>query len=491
MLAPLVVLLGLLPATAATLPDDIDALAESASALRGASWGAKAVATATGAVVYEHNADHYFLPASNAKLFSTALALRRLGPEHRFETLIVADAEPDGDGAIAGDLRLIGGGDPTLSAREYPYREGSVRGDPLGPVEELAAQLVERGVRRVDGDIVGDDSAYAWEPYPDGWGAEDTAWDYGAPVGALIIHDNAFRLSVLPGSGAGQPARLLLNPPVDYYQFRNRVRTVSEGETNVWVEWPAGSREITVWGTIRPGDGRAKLLAVRDPADYGAWVLADALRRRGVEITGEPRARHRSIHEAPEAWHRNGEPPAGTVLARRESPPLFEILQVINKVSLNLHAEILLPEVGRVRRKDGTRAAGLAEMTRFLAEAGVGSREFDFEDASGLSRLNVVTPDATVKLLSYMFLSEDRDGWIETLAAGGSDGTLDYRFRGSSLAGRVHAKTGTLTHVTALSGYADSRTHGTIAFSIFVNNHTSSSASVRAVLDRMVRLLLE
>jgi D-alanyl-D-alanine carboxypeptidase/D-alanyl-D-alanine-endopeptidase (penicillin-binding protein 4) len=130
-------------------------------------------------------------------------------------------------------------------------------------------------------------------------------------------------------------------------------------------------------------------------------------------------------------------------------------------------------------------------LKEFLAEAGVRANEFHIEDGSGLSRLNLVTPAATVKLLSYMYLSEDRDGWIETLPAGGEDGTLNYRFRGASLAGRVHAKTGTLTGVTALSGYADSRAHGMLAFSFYVNNHTASSASVRVFLDHAVQLLLE
>jgi len=492
-LATVVVLLGLLPLSAtAQLADQIEALAGSSPALRGAFWGAKVIDVETGETIYEHSPDHYFVPASNAKLFATALALRRLGPDHRFETLIVADAEPDAEGTISGDLRLIGGGDPTMSSREYPYQGDSASGNGLAPLEALAESLADKGVRLVPGDIVGDDTAYPWEPYPDGWAMDDTIWDYGAPVSALALHDNYFRLSILPARRLGEPARLVVRPPTEYYHFRNGVETMAQGVTAVSIDWPLGSREISVGGAILPGEGRAKLLAIRDPAHYAAWVLKEALERRGIPVQGEPKALHRRIDEVPDGGE--GSAPArvqGVILARRQSPPLIEILQVTNKLSLNLHAELMLHEVGRSRRGNGSREAGLAELRSFLAEAGVDVRAYDLEDASGLSRLNLVTPSATVQLLRYMYLSEDRDGWVNTLAVGGSDGTLEHRFRGDAVAGRVHAKTGTMTHVGALSGYADSHSRGAVAFSLYVNNYTASDGAARSFLDSVVRVILE
>jgi len=482
-LGTLVLLAALLVVPAgAQLAEKIDAIAESARALQGAFWGAKVVNIETGETVYEHNPDHYFVPASNAKLYTTALALRRLGPDHRFVTVVSAAAEPDSEGVIDGDVRLVGGGDPTLSSREYPFDDDAPAGDALAPVEEFARQLAEMGVRIIRGDIVGDNTAYPWEPYPEGWALDDTFWDYGAPVSALALHDNFFRLSVFPAQRVGESARLAVRPPTDYYRIVNRIRTVAQGETIVEVDWPFGSREINVRGTILPGEGRDRLLAIRDPAHYAAWVFQEALERHGIVVEGAPRARYRSADES-------APPSDGVVLARRESPPLFEIVQVINKLSQNLHAELLLHEVGLVRSGDSSREAGLRELRAFLAAAGVPEESYEFEDASGLSRLDLVTPAGTAQLLRYMYLSEDRDGWLETLPIGGADGTLEHRFNGT--AGLIRAKTGTMSHVSALSGYVDSHSAGTLAFSILVNNYTASDAAVRSFMDRVVRVILE
>ncbi len=477
---------------AAPPADRIAALAARSPIARQAFWGAKVVDAETGQTVYERNADKLFVPASNVKLFTTALALERLGPDHHFCTRVLAVGSLDAEGNLDGDLCLVGGGDPTLSARAIPYRKGPVRGDPLGPLEQLADAVVEAGVRRIGGDVIGDDRLYVWEPYPPGWAQEDIYWEYGAPVSALTLHDNSFRLIVRPGPRAGAPGRISLNPPVEYYSIHNHVRTVSRGDASVHIEWPPGSAELHVWGSIRRrSGGRAKLLAIRDPAHYAAWALARALRERGVAIGGEVRARHRWMRDVTD-FRRAAAPLEirGAELARRSSPPLFEILKIVNKDSQNLHAELVLREVGRVRRNIGSRAAGLAELGEFLAGAGIRKTEFHFEDGSGLSREDLVTPSAITRLLVYMYLSQDRDGWLDVLPVGGEDGTLSYRFRGAA-AGRVLAKTGTLSHVSALSGYLQTRDGGMLAFSILVNNYDAPAAAARKFIDQVVQALLD
>jgi D-alanyl-D-alanine carboxypeptidase/D-alanyl-D-alanine-endopeptidase (penicillin-binding protein 4) len=183
--------------------------------------------------------------------------------------------------------------------------------------------------------------------------------------------------------------------------------------------------------------------------------------------------------------------PPGVLLIEQESPPLHEILQVVNKVSQNLHAELTLREVGRVTRNVGSRAAGLAELSKFLAEIGVGKASYNFEDASGLSTMNLVSPAALVRLLHHMYLSEDRDGWLELMPIGGEDGTLDYRFRSPATHGRVRAKTGTLTGVSALSGYLDTASGRKLAFSIMLNNYNTKSRPAREFIDAVVRELLK
>src|SRR5207245_1462123 len=165
---------------------------------------------ATGKTLYELNPDHFFVPASNTKLFSTALALNRLGAEFTFQTRVVADAAPDANGRIAGALRLIGGGDPNLSGRAVPYQKGpgagSMGGNALAAIEDLADQIAARGVKRVDGGIVGDDTWYVWEPYAVGWSVDDPQSDDGPPISALTLTDNVLTLAIHPAPAAGEPA---------------------------------------------------------------------------------------------------------------------------------------------------------------------------------------------------------------------------------------------------------------------------------------------
>jgi D-alanyl-D-alanine carboxypeptidase/D-alanyl-D-alanine-endopeptidase (penicillin-binding protein 4) len=471
-------------AAAQPLEQRIQRLLESSSGAQRAFWGIVVFDLEKDAPLVQINANRFFVPASNTKLFTTALGLARLGPEHRFRTTVVALRAPDSAGRVAGDLCLIGGGDPILSARAVPYQKGPIVGNPLQAIEELADQVVARGVRRIEGDLVGDDSAYLWEPYPDGWAENDALWEYGAPVSALVINDNAFTLTLRP---AGHRVELSLSPPLEYYSIDNRVRAGPGLERRIRIERLAGSRQLRLWGTMAAEDpaGAERLLALDDPALYSAFALADALSRRGVAISGRPAARHRFANQDTLA------PPGGVELARRTSPPLIELLRIIDKVSQNLHAELVLREVARVRRSIGSREAGLEESRQFLAEAGVEETGYRFEDGSGLSRLNLVTAHTVVRLLRHMYRSPHREAWLGLLPVGGEDGTLNNRFDGNPAARRIRAKTGTLSHVSALSGYADSPSRGRLAFSILVNNYNAPASEIRDVIDRIGLLLTE
>jgi D-alanyl-D-alanine carboxypeptidase/D-alanyl-D-alanine-endopeptidase (penicillin-binding protein 4) len=453
-----------------------------------ANWGVQVVKLNEEAtVLYRRNADRYFTPASNTKLYSTALALLRLGPDYRFETVVGTAASID-NGRIAGDLVLVGGGDPSMSWRAYPFVKGpsTVQRPPLTAIEELAAAIVDRGIRRIDGGIVGDDTRWPHSPYPEGWAFDDGVWEYGSPTSALTINDNAIKLTVEPGPEAGSLARLTLLPALEYYWIDNRVVTQEGGRLEV-ARMP-GSRQLRLTGRISPrSSGRVELLAIEDPAHYAAFALHDALTRRGVSIGEAPSARHRAED------HPYVDPLPTTVLARRQSPPLSEILQVVNKVSQNLHAEMILRETAFRIRREGTASAGVEELRLLLASIGVEKDAVDFRDGSGMSRLALTTPETTIRLLRHMWNSPHRDLWAATLPVGGEDGTLENRFQVKRRPGQprypdasaVRAKTGTLTHVTALSGYIRSKTHGPVAFSIMVNNTTARSSEIRAAVDRI------
>ena len=458
--------------------------------LAGASMGLEVVRLSDGKILYQNNSGHWFVPASNMKLFTSALALVRLGPDFRFKTEIVAGQPIDAAGLLAGDLALVGGGDPSLSGRSYPYQyqPGAGPSYSFRAIEELADQLIARGLKRVDGDIVGDDRRYVWEPRPGGWSTDDAEWEYGAPVSALVLDDNSFGLTLRPGARDGDLAQVWLKPAFEYFSIDNRVRTAAGGERKVEIE--RAGQQVHLRGVLPARDpGMTELLAIDDPAQYAAEVLRDALERRGVAIHGQAVARHRFADESADEPRAASEPPV--VLASRASPTLAELLQVTDKVSQNLHAEVMLREVSFLKKQPGSREAGLAELQEFLREIGAAKDCCQFTDGSGLSRGTLVTPAAVVRLLAYMYKSSYRDVWLSLLPIAGADGTLATRFEDHPEARAIHAKTGSLAHVRAMSGYVTVPGHEPLAFSLLVNNATAPGPEVRRAIDRMVLALVE
>lgn len=458
-------------------------LAELLSSTPGAArthWGVQVVQVETGATLAELNAQQYFVPASNLKLYSGALALMRLGADYRFSTSIRRDAN--------GDLRLVGGGDPSMSARAYPYAKGPDPGQPLAAIEAMADALVAQGLKQVAGDVVGDDSRWVWSPYPEGWAVDDTIYESGAPVSALTLNDNTMDVTVTPGAAVGDLARLTWKPALEYFAIDNRVVTeAGERQLELFRDGPGQLRLV---GRIAPGGpGRTITVAVDDPAQFAATALYDALTRRGVVIRGRPLARHR-------APSRNGSPSSradeGELLWQRQSPPLSELLGVLEKVSQNLHAEMILREVAWQTAGDGALGTGLAELKKLLGEIGIAPDDYDLRDGSGLSRMSLVTPQTTVKLLQYLHQSPHRGLWLNVLPVGGVDGTLENRFKSKGLPARdrargelVRAKTGSLAHINALAGFIESKTHGRLAVAIMANSSQVPSAEIRAAIDKL------
>jgi len=290
-------------------------------------------------------------------------------------------------------------------------------------------------------------------------------------------------------------AALSLLPPIEFYRIDNRVRTVAAGgERHIYFQRTPGSRDAQLWGAIPLRDrGQDLPIGVEDPAQFAAQALGTALERRGVAVGGSAIAEHlfpdalADLEQAPEPA-----PPAGVELARRVSAPLIEDLRITAKVSQNLHAELALRAVGRARRHVGSFEAGMAEMKTFLAEAGIDPAGYALMDGSGLSRLDLVTPSTVVRLLRHMYHSPVRDPWISILPVAARDGTLSARFGATAAAGRVYAKTGTLSHVSALSGYLQRPDATWVAFSVLVNNYGGrSTAEIRGVIDRICNLILE
>jgi serine-type D-Ala-D-Ala carboxypeptidase/endopeptidase (penicillin-binding protein 4) len=440
--------------------------------------GVEVVSLESKKILFKYNDDFLFMPASNMKVLTTALALLRLGPDYRFTTRLLR--EP------SGDLVLAGSGDPSISGRVYPYSKDSGSGPPLRALEALADRAVAAGLTRVDGDVVGDDRLYPYAPYPPSWTEDDKIREYGAPVSALTVNDNTIAITIQPGAEPGDPATVSLSPAIEYYAIDNRVVTVGKGGgARIRISRVQNSRQLLLWGSIPVGHfAFGESLAVDDPALFAAQALYDALARRGVTITGKAVARHRAVSD-------DYDPGPSIELASRVSPPLVDLLQVTAKTSQNLHAELMLREVGRVSRFMGTREAGLEEMAALFKEAGASAGDARVEDGSGLARNVMVAPRLMTRILAYLYASKYREAFISLFPIGGEDGTLKNRMKDSPAADEIHAKTGTLSRAIALSGYVDSKTRGWLAFSIIVNSFTAPPSDVRKWIDKIALELTE
>jgi len=388
-----------------------------------------------------------------------------------------------------GDLTLVGRADPTLGSRVLPYHLRSETKSPAdAAIRELAEQLAARGVRQVRGNIIADDTYFVSDRYGDDWSVGDLEWEYGAPVTALAFNDNTLKLQIQPGGAAGRQALIALDPVADYYQIENGVQTAPAGsETVIHAYRAPSSMKLDLWGQIPAGGETAvEEISIQNPPQLMGELLRQQLEARGVKVQGQVMVRElTSIGAATQP-----NPPAApaaprTTLAEHDSLPLREDIKLTLKVSQNLHAEMLLRTVGHEVKNSGTVAAGLEVLKDFVALAGISPDEYFFEDGSGLSRGAMVAPDAVVKLLEYMSRLPHFDIFEDSLPVAGTDGTLANRFIGTPAAGHIHAKTGTIRHVNALSGYMELPSGDRLAFSILGNADLLHAREAENVIDQI------
>src|SRR5437588_1993250 len=261
-------------------------------------WGIEVVSLNTGQVLYSQNADKLFIPASNTKLFTTAAALALIGPNYKFHTTIETTGTLDQHGRLSGDLILVGRGDPNLSGRVLPYAMRTERTDlPIKVLEDLADTLVQKGLKFVDGNVIADDSYFAFERYGEGWTQDDLVWADGAPVSALTINDNVVFVNILPADRAGERAFVTVTPYADYYQIDNRIITTPAGTgRKIFINREPGSMVLTLWGNMPLGDnGANEALAVEEPAKFAAELFRTLLEKRGIIVFGKIETHHTEL----------------------------------------------------------------------------------------------------------------------------------------------------------------------------------------------------
>lgn len=474
-----------------------------------AHWGI-CVTTLDGRVLYRKNDDQLFAPASNTKLLTTSTAFALLGPKTTVLTQVTASDAPDPQGVVHGDVTLIGAGDPTMSGRAYPYSEnGGFPNPPFGALDDMAAQLQKRGVRVIQGNIVGNDTAFPWEPYGSGWAWDDLLWDDGAPASALTVNDNVATLIVSPGTHAGDPLQLSWDPQLaaSYYTLDNEAKTsVAGSQPSLGIDRKLGSLQVRVFGTLPEESKPHRLgLAILNPPKFAAVAFLQALKAHGITVTGSAVAHQRmSVDTAiyRESVRRPLNIPAGmpptplqisppvrsgaVVLATHTSIPLGEDMTLTLKVSQNLHAELYLRMLGRQFGTDGSIEEGSRVVRAFMQRAGMLPEDFFFYDGSGMSDMDRVSPRALTALLRYIAAQPWGMQYRAMLPVGGVDGTLDDRFMKGPLHGRVFAKTGTLNEVNTLSGYVTAKSGRTIVFSIMCNGHMPGTHGILKTIDAIV-----
>jgi serine-type D-Ala-D-Ala carboxypeptidase/endopeptidase (penicillin-binding protein 4) len=451
--------------------------------------GIKVASLETGKVLFEENANKLLRPASNMKLYTVAAALDRLSPDFRFVTSVYALTKPDAAGVIRGDLTIYGRGDPSIAARFN-------NGDYFKGIDDLAARIVAAGVKRVEGDLVGDETYFVGPQYGSGWEWEDLQWWYGAEVSALTINDNALDLSVKPGIQVGAPAVVTTGPPDPLLTINNRVLTAPKGSRrDLTVYRGLAADQVDITGSIPLDDrGYSGGLGITRPALLFSYLLRSSLAQRGVVIMGKTR----TVAPLISPGSNTTAPPASGMVevTNLQSPPLSLVAAQTLKPSQNLYTELILRTLGKVAAPaTGTavnrtsEAAGLEVVRTFLREAGVNSSSLALSDGSGLSRNDMVTPEATLQLLTYMRRHRYASAFRDALPIAGVDGTLRNRMKGTVAENNLRAKTGTLSSAASLSGFVRDVAGEELVFSIIVNNYPEDT-DVRAICIDPIAILL-
>ena len=403
-------------------------------------------------------------------------------------------------GLLASDLILVGRGDPDVSNRKFPFEERAQREGPAEKVlAELADQIVAKGLKQIDGDIVADDSYYPYDPYPAGWTVGDTFFSFGAPLGAITLNDNIAVVDITPGAHPGDPVTISVQPAVARAGFDAQVTTGTVGsKPDLAVVRQPGPNFILLRGTLPPGGSPAHLeLAMTQPSETAGAALRQLLEARGVTVRGAVRV----LHSPPPVVNSAGEPGAPerpqdpgadrVVLAEHISPPLLQSITLTNKISQNLHAEMFLREVGREKFGTASTAAGLYVERQFLRSAGVADGDVVLTDASGLAPQDLVTPRAVVTLLRYAQTQPWGESFAASLPVAGVDGTLENRFTSGPAQGMLQAKTGAIDNVRAISGYATTRRGESLVFCIIANDNPQHGLDATVAVDAIAAAMVE
>ena len=461
------------PRAERTLAADLDRIF-GAPVMEQGLWGVQVTSLDTGKVLYALNARKLMMPASNMKILTLAAAAETLGWDYRFKTVLETTA-PVENGVLKGDLIVRGNGDPTINSRDN--RAAAL-------FDLWAGALKAAGITRIDGNIVGDASAFDRRRLGQGWSWDYLQYGYAAPIGALEFNEDIATLSIRPGAKAGDNAALELTPGAGLGLIHHVVTGAAGTPMTIDLERRPDGNWLDVIGSIAvDANPASREVAVANPTIYFAHALLLALVQRGIEIRGLP-------IEQEERWIAVAPMPR-RVIVESPSPPLREIATTMMKVSQNLYAETLLKAIGAVKSNGtGSTEAGLAAARDVFAAWNIQPGTYVQVDGSGLSRYDFVTAEMIVTLLERMHRDpRHRDAFLSTLPIAGRDGTIATRMKDTRAEANAVAKTGSISNARALSGFVRTRDGETLAFSVLANSFTIPAATVNWIADLAVERL--
>ncbi len=427
--------------------------------------GVKVVSLKTGETLYSRNSQLLFHPASNMKLLTTSTALKRLGADFKFPTRVFADSATVSDSVIAGPIYLKGYGDPDLVSDD---------------LRRMVDQLKLKGIRRISGDLICDNSYMDDLFWGNGWMWDDASDWYWAQISPLTVNDNCVEITVKPGAHPGDSLRYQLTPNTAFMKIVNHGATVDSSDSlsrnafKVKRRWKHPANVIDIEGGRFPTDAeRNYTIDVIDAPRYVGTLFSEILRAKGIAVDG--------------AVITGETPKNAQILVEHLSPPLSLVIFNTNKVSDNLSAELLLKTLGaEMRGTPGTAKKGISEIYKFLQEIGVDSSSYELADGSGVSRYNVITPDLIIELLKAMNADFRLQAEFKAaLPVAGVDGSLDSRMKNTAAENKLRAKTGTLRGVSALSGYTTTADGEPLVFSMIMEHFVVSASKIRQIQDKI------
>jgi PBP4 family serine-type D-alanyl-D-alanine carboxypeptidase len=455
-------------------PSAISSLLDPVLQRRSGSIGVAVYSVDRAAPLYLRSADRSLLPASNMKLYTTAAALDRLGPDFQYVTSLYADGPVLPGGILDGNLILAGRGDPSLSGRFFADSATYV-------FDRFAAELRRAGVRRITGRLIGDASYFDDELAAPGWEPGNLLWWYGARANALSFNDNVVTMEIRPGASVGEPAQVSFHPRADGLRVANHARTSSRrGARSIGIGRRPDIDGFEIWGQVPLGGTPVRyVVAVENPPLFALSVMRDRLQRAGISVTGMDQV----VYDRDLLPQRSRK-----LVASHVSPRLVELVRVVNKRSQNFFAEQILKTLGAVVDGEGSFDEGADVVEAMLGGFGVSTRSVSIADGSGLSRYDIVTARTTAELLVAMRSHQWFDDYYDSLLIAGQDGD-PRRLNSGDAIGNVHTKTGTLRGVSALSGYATTRDGELLAFSVITNGMSGGKGASIALEDAVAEAL--